>query len=288
LHYYLYILLGVTFFAATVPVTKIALTSFSSLEISLVRLVVGGLFALAYLAVKNCIPHIKLHFRQGALIAIGIGSFPFFLCNAMEGLPGTFGSVALGILPLITGLLSIFLFKEKAGARYYLFSVLGSAIVVLYSLEPQFESYHHLGMLSAAILFVSTGYAHGSNLAKKTSGPIAISIGLTIFLPVAIALSLIHLDMSVLMKLTHVKEHSVQALLYLAAFSQYLGFFPFYAGLSRTGTAKGIQVQLLQPFIGLGMSVFLLGESTSRTDYLALGAVLFCVSMANKTKKSLK
>jgi drug/metabolite transporter (DMT)-like permease len=272
-------------FAATVPVTKVALTSFSSFEIALVRLVIGGFLAFLYLAYNKRLHYLKDHFRRGLFVAIGIGSFPFFLCHAMAGLPGTFSSVALGVLPLITGLISITFFGERVGKKFYFFSILGSVTVVLYSLEPHFESYYHLLMLLMAILFVSSGYVHGSELSKKTTGPMAISIGLTIFLPLVIVLSFFICDLSLIGRSIEISKSSVQALLYLAFFSQYLGFFPFYTGLARVGTARGIQIQLLQPFFGLLLSVILLGESTKVSDFLALTVVLTCIYMANRQRK---
>jgi drug/metabolite transporter (DMT)-like permease len=42
--------------------------------------------------------------------------------------------------------------------------------------------------------------------------------------------------------------------------SQFLGFFAWYRGLALGGVARVSQLQLLQPFLTLAASAFLLGE----------------------------
>ena len=53
------------------------------------------------------------------------------------------------------------------------------------------------------------------------------------------------------------------ALGYLAAFSMFLGFFAWNAGLALGGVARVSQVQLLQTFVTLAISAAILGETIS-------------------------
>ncbi|MBC7682066.1 MAG: DMT family transporter, partial [Ferruginibacter sp.] len=55
---------------------------------------------------------------------------------------------------------------------------------------------------------------------------------------------------------------------YLAVFSQWLGFFAWYRGLALGGTVRVSQVQLVQPFLSMLISIPLLGEAL---DAVTLG-----------------
>ena len=60
---------------------------------------------------------------------------------------------------------------------------------------------------------------------------------------------------------------------YLGVFSMWLGFFAWYKGLVLGGTMRFSQVQLLQPFVALILSAWLLGES------LELGTIVFALAL---------
>jgi drug/metabolite transporter (DMT)-like permease len=71
---------------------------------------------------------------------------------------------------------------------------------------------------------------------------------------------------------------------YVAAISQYLGFFPWYAGLARGGVAKIGQVQLAQPLLTLAWSALLLGEGVGAVTIAAAVAVLLSVAATQRTR----
>lgn len=50
------------------------------------------------------------------------------------------------------------------------------------------------------------------------------------------------------------------SLLYVSVFSMLVGFVFWYRGLALGGIAGVSQLQLLQPFLGLGLAAMLLGE----------------------------
>ena len=64
--------------------------------------------------------------------------------------------------------------------------------------------------------------------------------------------------------------------LYLALFSQFIGFFAWYQGLALGGVAKVGQLQLLQTFVTLGAAALLLGEQIT---WIEIGFALLVVAL---------
>ena len=72
------------------------------------------------------------------------------------------------------------------------------------------------------------------------------------------------------------------ALGYVSLFSMLIGFIFWYKGLAAGGIAAVGQLQLLQPFFGLGLSAALLHETVSPLMLaVTLGVVLCVVARAN-------
>jgi drug/metabolite transporter (DMT)-like permease len=69
---------------------------------------------------------------------------------------------------------------------------------------------------------------------------------------------------------------------YVSVFSMWIGFFAWYRGLAWGGTVRVSQIQQLQPFLSMLISVPLLGE---QLDMLTLGfsvAVMATVALGKK------
>ncbi len=61
-----------------------------------------------------------------------------------------------------------------------------------------------------------------------------------------------------------------------------IGFIFWYKGLSQGGIAAVGQLQLLQPFFGLGLAAVLLHESVNLLMLLVTIGVIFCVAGSRK------
>jgi drug/metabolite transporter (DMT)-like permease len=71
-------------------------------------------------------------------------------------------------------------------------------------------------------------------------------------------------------------------LAYVSLFSMFIGFVFWYRGLAQGGIAAVGQLQLIQPFMGLGFASLLLNETVNWTILVVtLGAVI-CVAGAKK------
>jgi drug/metabolite transporter (DMT)-like permease len=67
--------------------------------------------------------------------------------------------------------------------------------------------------------------------------------------------------------------------LYVALFSQYLAFLPWFKGLSLGGIARVGQAQLLQPFVTIIASAWLLGEVVDWVTWAFAIAVFAVVAL---------
>ena len=67
------------------------------------------------------------------------------------------------------------------------------------------------------------------------------------------------------------------SLAYVSLFSMLIGFAFWYRGLAQGGIAAVGQLQLLQPFFGLGLAATLLQEQVSPIMIVVTVAVVLCV-----------
>ena len=71
-------------------------------------------------------------------------------------------------------------------------------------------------------------------------------------------------------------------LAYVSVFSMLVGFVFWYRGLALGGIAGVGQLQLLQPFFGLGLAALLLGEPVAWPMVAVTGLVVLCVAGAKR------
>jgi len=72
-------------------------------------------------------------------------------------------------------------------------------------------------------------------------------------------------------------------LLYVALFSQWIGFFAWNAGMTMGGIARVAQVQLLQPFITFALAALFNGEVITLPIVLFAAAVVATVAISART-----
>lgn len=100
------------------------------------------------------------------------------------------------------------------------------------------------------------GYAIGARLTRTLGGLQVISWALVLIAPLMILPAIITApDFAV------IPLRAWVAFAYVAVISQFLGFLPWYQGLSLGGVAKVGQTQLLQPFFTFAAAAWLLGET---------------------------
>ncbi len=272
-------LLGVVIFAATLPMTRLAVgpadaPQMSGLFVAMGRAVLaGGLSALFLLAVRAPLP-CREDWWPLALTAGGVVfGFPLLTSVAMRHVEAVHASVIVGALPMATAVFGAWLHRQRPSLGFWLCALLGGALVVVFALlrsGTQGLSLHWAdGLLLLALACAAVGYGYGARLSQRMPAEHVISWALVIALPVTVPLALGSWPAQ------PVSASAWGALAYVSVFSMWLGFFAWYRGLALGGTVRVSQVQLAQPFFSMLFAVPLLGE---RLDLLTLGFALAVVA----------
>jgi drug/metabolite transporter (DMT)-like permease len=256
---YLLGVFGVLCFAATLPLTEVALRDFSPLFITAIRAVIAGMLALCVVVVARR-PRPARHERRPLLVSgfALIFGFPMAMAVGLEDVPSYHAAVVLGVLPLLTAVLSVVLHGERPSFRFWLWSAVGAALVlgfVLFEHEGQ-VLWADLWLVLAALM-ASSGYVIAGDLSRRRPGWWVISWSLIGLLPVGVVLSWISWPAFFWVR----PETSLYALMGLGVFSMFVGFFAWNAALAMGGIAQIGQVQLLQVFLTLFWGWVILGES---------------------------
>src|SRR5690606_37979268 len=160
-----------------------------------------------------------------------------------------------------------------------LFSLLGSAFVIGYAAWGGIQASLQGDMLMlAAIVVCGLGYAEGASLSRQLGGWQVISWALALSLPVLLPLALYTLPAS----FAGVGVPAWVGLVYVSVFSMLIGFIFWYRGLALGGIAAVGQLQLLQPFFGLGLAALFLHESVSWAMLLVTLCAVACVAGAKR------
>jgi drug/metabolite transporter (DMT)-like permease len=286
-------LIGVTLFAATLPMTKLAVGSAAAPQLSpwfvtFGRAAVAGVLSALYLAWQHAQGRLNMPTRQElptlALTAFGvIVGFPLFLALALRQVPSTHGAVVTALLPLSTALLGALWFKQRPSRGFWACAVLGSSLVLAFMLWRQWQATGslYLGVANIYLIIAMTtgalGYIGGAALTPRLGAEQVICWvlvgGLPLTLPVAWAFAP--------PQAAAIANISWLGFAYVALFSMWIGFFAWYRALAL-GAVRVSQVQLIQPFLSLLFAVPLVGE---RLDVLTLAfavAVIVTVYVGKK------
>lgn len=250
---------GIVIFSQTLPISKIAVQALDPYFIVFGRAALAGLVALLYLFYRReRLPSLST-LPGFALIAFGvIFGFPLFITIAMTQGPSSHGAVMLGILPLVTTIIGAIRFKERPSMGFWITSVVGTGLVLLYALIKSAGQITYFdGLLVAACLCAAIGYVEGAKLSRVMRPKVVISWALVFSLPINLLLSFL----TYRPEYVHVGPEIWVSFAYLGIFSMFVGFFFWYEGLRIGGIARVSQVQLLQPFCTLLGSSLLLGEA---------------------------
>jgi drug/metabolite transporter (DMT)-like permease len=279
-------LAGVTIFALTLPMTRLAVGTpdapqMSGVFIALGRAVIAALLSAAFLvATRAPLPRGR-DWRALAITSAGVVfGFPLLTSIAMRHVEAVHASVIVGVLPLATAVVGAWLHRQRPSAGFWVCAALGSALVVAFAILRSGHDGFAIEpadlLLLGAMACAAVGYGWGAQLSQRMRAEHVICWALVIALPLTVpfaALTRPHAPLN---------AAAWWGFAYVAVFSMWLGFFAWYRGLALGGTVRVSQVQLVQPFLGMLFAVPLLGE---RLDALTLGfrvAVIATVFIGKK------
>ena len=257
-------LLGVTIFALTLPMTRLAVGTpdaplMSGLFIAMGRAALAGLLSGALLlALRAPLPQ-RADALPLVLTALGVVfGFPLLTSIAMRHVSAVHASVIVGVLPLATAAVGALLHRQRPSPAFWAFAALGTGLVVGFAVLRSGAAglaLHPADMLLlGAMLCAAVGYGFGARLSQHMRAEFVICWALVISLPVTAPLAALSWPD------VPVPTVAWSGFAYVSVFSMWLGFFAWYRGLALGGTVRVSQVQLVQPFLGMLFAVPLLGE----------------------------
>ena len=273
-------LLGVIIFSGSLPATRVAVADFTPLFLTSARAALAALLGAACLFALGQPRPRPADLISLAIVAIGVViGFPLLTALALEHINSARSIVFIGLLPLATAAFAVLRGGERPRPAFWLFSGLGSAIVVFFAISSG-GSGSLIGDLYmiAAIIVCGLGYAEGARLSRRLGGWQVICWALVLSVPLMAALALATLPSS----WQAIGTPAWLGLAYVSVFSMLVGFVFWYRGLALGGIAGVGQLQLLQPFFGLTLSGLVLGEPIAASMLIATAIIVFCVALARR------
>lgn len=273
-------LIGVAIFSGSLPATRVAVQEFDPLFLTFVRASIAGLVAIGLLAVFRQKRPGRGDMASLSVVALGVVvGFPLLTALALLHVTSAHAIVFIGLLPLSTAIFGVIRGGERPRPAFWLFSILGSALVTGFALSRGVTA-SPVGdaLMLAAILMCGLGYAEGARLSRTLGGWQVISWALVLSLPPMAVLTAIFMPPG----FSGITAPAWISLAYVSLFSMLIGFVFWYRGLAEGGIAAVGQLQLLQPFFGLALAATLLGENVTGLMLAVTVAVIACVAGARR------
>jgi drug/metabolite transporter (DMT)-like permease len=272
--------IGMVIFSGSLPATRVAVLAFDPVFLTVARAAIAGLLGGCLLLLARQKLPARGQLLPLLIVALGVVvGFPLLTALALKHITSAQSIVFIGLLPLTTALFAVLRGGERPSLPFWLFSVLGSCLVVGFALlrggvaSPVGDAF-----MLAAIVVCGLGYAEGASLSRSLGGWQVISWALVLSLPLMLPLVLLRMPASV----AHVGTAGWLGLAYVSLFSMLIGFVFWYRGLALGGTAAVGQLQLLQPFFGLALAAGLLHEQVSAMMLVVTLGVIACVAGARR------
>lgn len=268
-------LFAVLCFAATLPLTEIALSDYTPWFITAIRACIAGVAAIAVLWLSRRPCPTRADWAplclSGAALIYG---FPLSMAVGLQTVPAAHGGIVLGVLPLCTAALSAWMHGERASAGFWWWSIAGAVVVVVFAARAGLSTVWvgDLWLLIAAGC-ASYGYVVAADLSRRNPGWWVISWSLVCLLPVGVVATLLFWPNFFWAR----PLEGQLSLLMLGLFSMYIGFFAWNRALALGGTARVGQIQLMQIFFTLFWAWLLLGTEMGVDVWVFAGAVAFAV-----------
>ncbi len=275
--------IGVLIFSGSLPATRLAVLEIDPVFLTVLRAAIAGVLGGALLlAFREKLPTpselVSLALVSGGVV---IG-FPLFTALALQYVTSAHAIVFIGLLPLSTAVFAVLRGDSNPSWRFWAFSLAGSATVAIFALTKdqsggEFSLYGNVMML-LSIIVCGYGYAEGARLSRSIGGWQVICWALVLALPVMLVLAIALRPDS----FAGIGAPAWLSVAYVSLFSMLIGFFFWYHGLALGGAAGVGQLQLLQPFFGLALAAFVLGEPVSIAMMAVACVVVMCVAGAKR------
>jgi drug/metabolite transporter (DMT)-like permease len=281
--------IGVVLFAATLPMTRLAVGGADAPQLSpwfvtFGRAAVAGILSIGYLLWQRQRGKLNIPVRAEwplvGITAFGvIVGFPLCIALALRYVPSTHGAVVTALLPLSTAVLGALWFKQRPSAGFWACALLGTGLVLGFMVWRAGGLY--LGVANIYLIIAMTtgafGYIGGAQLTPRLGSEQTICWVLVSGLPLTLPMAwwFAPVDAAAIASMAWV------GFTYVALFSMWIGFFAWYRALAL-GAVRVSQIQLIQPFLSLLFAVPLVGE---RLDGMTLAFAVAVIATVYIGKK---
>ncbi|MCR8930653.1 MULTISPECIES: DMT family transporter [unclassified Pseudomonas] len=272
--------IGVLIFSGSLPATRLAVLEFDPVFLTVLRAATAGVLAVVLLGLFRQPRPARNQWLSLLIVALGVVlGFPLLTALALQHVTSAHSIVFVGLLPLATAIFGVLRGGERPRPVFWLFSIIGSALVVGFALSQGLTA-SPIGdlLMLAAILACGLGYAEGAKLSRSLGGWQVICWALVLSLPLMTITSVWLAPAS----FATISASAWLSLGYVSLFSMLIGFVFWYRGLAQGGIAAVGQLQLLQPFFGLALAATLLHEQVSLGMLAVTLGVILCVAGAKK------
>jgi drug/metabolite transporter (DMT)-like permease len=275
-------LVGVTIFAMTTPMTRLAVGSVDAPQLPPLFVTAGRaalaavLSALYLLLTRAPLPQAR---HLGPLLVSAAGTvigFPLFLGLALRQVDAMHAAVVTGVLPLGTAVAAALALRQRPSNGFWACAVLGCALVVGFALHAGGGVSAADGLLLLAVACAATGYVAGARLSAEWPAQHVICWVLVVSAPLTWPLAWHNWPTQ------PASASAWGGFAYVALFSMWIGFFAWYRGLALGGMVRVSQVQLVQPFLSLLFAVPVLGERLDGATLVFALAVIATVFVGKK------
>lgn len=279
--------LGVVIFAITLPATRLATGSQDAPQLSpwfvtLGRAALAGLLSVAFLVLTRSPLPQRAHWKPLGMAALGNAlGYPLLLGYALRVVSASHAAVITALLPLATAACAAWVLHQRARLGFWLCAVVGSLLVIAFSLLRASSNGAGFGfewadvLLVGAVIAASFGYVYGARVTPSLGAERVICWVCALSLPVSLPGALL------LWPQQPVAASAWAGFVYVGLFSMWMGFFAWYRGLAIGGALRVSQTQLLQPFVSILVAVPLLGEPLE-LQTLAFAAAVVATVVAGK------
>lgn len=273
---------GMCLFAGTLPATRLALTGFDPLFLTVARGTIAGCAGgVVLLLTQRTLPPRWLWAEMSAAAFCTALAYPLLVALAMMTVPAAHGGVVLGILPLATAAAAALLAHERASRAFWIASAAGTILVLTFMFRRSGGESIRAGdfFLLGTVLIGAIGYTLSGRLTRQLPGWEVISWQVLVLLPLAAAATVALWPTGI----ANVPLAAWAGLAYVGLVSQYTAFFVFNAAMAIGGIARIVQIMLLQPFVTIVLAWSVNGEPIDLETILFAAGVVVTVLIAQRT-----
>lgn len=267
--------LGVAMFSFSLPATRLAVEDLDPFFVAFGRAAVAAVLSVIVLRALRAPRPRGNQWRSLLIIGLGVVvGFPLLTALALERVDSSHGAVVIALLPAWTAVFAVLRAGERPSRGFWAAAGFGTAAVLAFVASAGIGGIGVADVeLLGATVICSLAYAEGGALSRTLGGPQTICWALVLSAPVTIAVGAATAPWSG----GGIGSDAWLGFAYVSAFSMFLGFFAWYAGLALGGVAKAGQTQLLQTPLTLVLAALILGERVSALAIVCTLAVVVSI-----------